>query len=82
MIRRKQKYLYVYKSKTSESWTQIKKEAYFDLLPNTCYVISQITEYGEIIKEYLVIRKERRLLCKIKYRKDENQKTKQLCLNL
>lgn len=82
MIRRKQKYLYVYKSKTSESWTQIRKEAYWDLLPNTCSVISQITEYGEIIKEYLVTRKERRLICKIKYERKENRNAKQLCLSL
>ena len=82
MIRRKEKYTYVYKNKTSESWTQIRKEAYWDLLPNTCSVISQITEYGEIIKEYLVIRKERRLICKIKYEMKENQKAKQLCLSL
>lgn len=82
MLRRKEKYLYVYKSKTSESWTQIRKEAYYDLLPNTCSIISQITEHGEIIKEYLVIRKERRLICKIKYERNENPKAKQLCLSL
>ena len=82
MIRRKQKYLYVYKNKSSESWAQIRKEAYWDLLPNTCSVISQITEYGEIIKEYLVIRKERRLVCKIKYERKETLMAKQLCLSL
>lgn len=82
MIKRKHKYLYVYKSKTSESWTQIKKEAYLDLLSNTCSIISQITEYGEIVKEYLVIKRGRRLICRIKYEKKETPKAKQLCLNL
>lgn len=82
MLRRKQQYLYIYKNKKSKSWTEIRKEAYYDLLPNTCSVISQITEYGEIIKEYLVIKKERRLICRIKYEKKENQEAKQLCLNL